>query len=146
MVKKRKAKNQGGAGDMDMGDAAAPSAVTFSAGAAKDVAAVGFSADSASAGGAAASGEEAGVPTASGNAMDTSETMGFTVIKASADAAHTTPALPGIRKKGAPERRAKSRRKQKLLDKALAIREKTETKAQKHAAKKARVQTLKKLY
>ncbi|CAI7860057.1 unnamed protein product [Closterium sp. NIES-53] len=72
--------------------------------------------------------------------------MGFTVIKASAENAHSTPALPGIRKKGAPERRTKTRRKQKLLDKALAIREKTETKAQKHAAKKARVQTLKKLY
>ncbi|CAI5533618.1 unnamed protein product [Closterium sp. Naga37s-1] len=47
MVKKRKAKNQGGAGDMDMGDAAAPSAVTSAAGGAKETAAAGFSAASA---------------------------------------------------------------------------------------------------
>ncbi|CAI5504933.1 unnamed protein product [Closterium sp. Naga37s-1] len=96
MVKKRKAKNQGGAGDMDMGDVAAPSAATFSAGAAKDVAAAGFSAASAAVGGADASGE-AGGPIAGGNAMDTSETMGFTVIKASAESARSTPALPAIR-------------------------------------------------
>ncbi|CAI6012056.1 unnamed protein product [Closterium sp. NIES-65] len=68
MVKKRKAKNQGGAGDMDMGDVAAPSAATFSAGAAKDVAAAGFSVASAAVGGADASGE-AGGPIAGGNAM-----------------------------------------------------------------------------
>ncbi|CAI5465281.1 unnamed protein product [Closterium sp. Yama58-4] len=134
MVKKRKAKNQGGAGDMDIGDAAVTSATE----AAKDAATAGFPAASAAEEGAAASGQEAGGPIASGNAMDTSETMGFTVIKASADAARSLPALPAMRKKGAPERRAKTRRKQKLLDKALAIREKTETKAQKHAAKKAR--------
>ncbi|CAI5518609.1 unnamed protein product [Closterium sp. Naga37s-1] len=146
MVKKRKAKNQDGAGDMDIGDAAVTSAVTSTAGTAKDAASAGFPSASAAEGGAAASGLEAGGPIASGNAMDTSETMGFTVIKASADAARSIPALPAMRKKGAPERRAKTRRKQKLLDKALAIREKTETKAQKHAAKKARVQTLKKLY
>ncbi|CAI5998266.1 unnamed protein product [Closterium sp. NIES-64] len=237
MVKKRKAKNQDGAGDMDIGDAAVTSAVTSTAGTAKDAASAGFPSASAAEGSAAASGLEAGGPIASGNEMalvffishaipaslspptqpprfipphspftsatlallnhpslpppnppsplvpfppiipplprtlslspsppeplpvplsrharplshkqDTSETMGFTVIKASADAARSIPALPAMRKKGAPERRAKTRRKQKLLDKALAIREKTETKAQKHAAKKARVQTLKKLY
>ncbi|CAI5516325.1 unnamed protein product [Closterium sp. Naga37s-1] len=239
MVKKRKAKNQGGAGDMDIGDAAVTSAVTSTAGAAKDVVAAGFPYASATEGGAAASGQEAGGPIASGNAMgfrpspppplpfptnpsppfpshvstlaphalplplppgtppcslfppcappvtqarqptatkvtplhlraplyilpfppplplptpplsplppvppfpstsplqpsppasptlpsgtNTSETMGFTVIKESADAARSIPALPGMRKKGAPERRAKTRKKQKLLDKALAI-------------------------
>ncbi|GJP46634.1 hypothetical protein CLOM_g5899 [Closterium sp. NIES-68] len=145
MVKKRKAKNQGGAGDMDMGEDAAPSAVTSAAGAAVDAASsAGFSGASVVVGAAGVSGEGSAGPTASGNAMDTSETMGFTVIKASDS--HNQAPVPVLRKKGAPERRAKSRRKQKLLAKALAIREKTETKTQKHAAKKARVHTLKKLY